>query len=71
MSAVPESDELLLREENDGVCTLTMNRPQHMNLLTGEMLAALQSAATFRFDGNRLELRRADGTAVVMLIRIQ
>lgn len=36
-----------------------------------DYLAALQSAATFRFDGNRLELRRADGTAVVMLIRIQ
>ena len=28
----------------DGICTLTMNRPQQMNLLTSEMLAALQSA---------------------------
>jgi enoyl-CoA hydratase/carnithine racemase len=35
---------MLLREEAGGICTLTMNRPQQMNLLTGEMLAALQSA---------------------------
>ena len=44
MSAVPESNPILLREERGGVCTLTMNRPQQMNLLTSEMLAALQSA---------------------------
>lgn len=45
MSAVPQSDQpILLREEREGICTLTMNRPQQMNLLTSEMLAALQSA---------------------------
>jgi enoyl-CoA hydratase/carnithine racemase len=44
MSAVPKSEQMLLREEAGGICTLTMNRPQQMNLLTGEMLAALQSA---------------------------
>ena len=45
MSAVPKSQEpILLREDRDGVCTLTLNRPQQMNLLTGEMLAALQAA---------------------------
>jgi len=33
-----------LREDRDGICTLTMNRPQQMNLLTSEMLAALQDA---------------------------
>lgn len=45
MSAIlkPE-DAILLREERDGVCTLTMNRPAQMNLLTGEMLDALQEA---------------------------
>lgn len=45
MSAIlkPE-DEILLREDRDGVCTLTMNRPQQMNLLTGAMLEALQQA---------------------------
>ena len=45
MSALPKSDApLLLREDRDGVCTLTMNRPEQMNLLTTQMLGALQSA---------------------------
>jgi enoyl-CoA hydratase/carnithine racemase len=44
VSAVPKSEEILLREERNGICTLTMNRPVQMNLLTSEMLAALQSA---------------------------
>lgn len=43
MSAVPQAGQpVLLREDRDGICTLTMNRPQQMNLLTSEMLAALQ-----------------------------
>ena len=45
MSAVPKSDQpVLLREDRDGICTLTMNRPAQMNLLTSEMLSALQQA---------------------------
>jgi enoyl-CoA hydratase/carnithine racemase len=45
MSAVPQAEQpVLLREDRDGIATLTMNRPQQMNLLTGGMLAALQSA---------------------------
>jgi len=44
MSAVPKSEAILRREESAGICTLTLNRPAQMNLLTGEMLAALQSA---------------------------
>jgi enoyl-CoA hydratase/carnithine racemase len=44
VSAVLKSEAILLREERDGICTLTMNRPAQMNLLTSEMLAALQSA---------------------------
>lgn len=45
MSAIPKSEEaILLREDRDGVCTLTMNRPAQMNLLTSEMLSALQQA---------------------------
>jgi enoyl-CoA hydratase/carnithine racemase len=45
MSAVPKTDEpVLLREDRDGVATLTLNRPQQMNLLTSEMLSALQGA---------------------------
>jgi enoyl-CoA hydratase/carnithine racemase len=43
MSAVPQAEHpILLREDREGVCTLTMNRPQQMNLLTSEMLSALQ-----------------------------
>jgi enoyl-CoA hydratase/carnithine racemase len=45
MSALPQSEQpILLRDDREGVCTLTMNRPQRMNLLTGEMLAALLEA---------------------------
>src|SRR3954468_15492983 len=45
MSANPKIDEaILLREDRDGICTLTMNRPAQMNLLTSEMLEALQEA---------------------------
>jgi len=33
-----------LRADSAGICTLTMNRPAQMNLLTSEMLAALQAA---------------------------
>ena len=45
MSAIPKAEEsILLREDSDGICTLTMNRPQQMNLLTGDMLEALQEA---------------------------
>ncbi len=45
MSAVPQTGQsILLRDDRDGICTLTMNRPQQMNLLTSEMLDALQEA---------------------------
>ena len=49
MSAVPKdkqssSQAVLLREDRDGIATLTLNRPAQMNLLTSEMLAALQAA---------------------------
>jgi enoyl-CoA hydratase/carnithine racemase len=44
MSAIPKTEQVLLRDDRDGICTLTLNRPQQMNLLTGEMLSALQSA---------------------------
>jgi enoyl-CoA hydratase/carnithine racemase len=45
MSAVPHPEQpTLLREDREGICTLTMNRPQQMNLLTSEMLFALQSS---------------------------
>ena len=60
MSAVPKSQEpILLREDREGICTLTMNRPQQLNLLTAEMLSALQSA----FD----EIKGEKQTRVVVL----
>ena len=45
MSAVPQGQEpVLLREDRGGVATLTMNRPAQFNLLTSEMIDALQGA---------------------------
>jgi enoyl-CoA hydratase/carnithine racemase len=45
MSANPQPQErVLLREDREGICTLTMNRPGQMNLLTTGMLSALQSS---------------------------
>jgi len=45
MSAIPRSDDsILLREDRDGVCILTLNRAGQMNLLTTEMLEAMQEA---------------------------
>jgi enoyl-CoA hydratase/carnithine racemase len=45
MSAVPQTEPpVLLRADLDGVTTLTLNRPQQMNLLTREMIDALQAA---------------------------
>ena len=45
MSAQPqELQPAVLREDRDGIATLTLNRPQQMNLLTGGMLSALQDA---------------------------
>lgn len=44
MSAVPHSEPPVLREDREGVARLTMNRGSQMNLLTSEMLDALQQA---------------------------
>jgi enoyl-CoA hydratase/carnithine racemase len=41
---VAYSESILLREDQDGVVTLTLNRPAHFNALSEEMLTALQSA---------------------------
>ena len=60
MSAVPHPEQpILLREDREGICTLTMNRPQQMNLLTAQMLAALQR----EFDA----LRNDSATRVIIL----
>lgn len=38
------TDQLLI-DVTDGIATLTMNRPEARNAMTGEMLAALETAA--------------------------
>ena len=60
MAAVPKNHEpVLLREDCDGIATLTLNRPAQMNLLTAEMLAELQAA----FDS----IQKNKGIRVVIL----
>ena len=45
MSAVLQTEHpVLLRDDRNGIATLTLNRPAQMNLLTTQMLSALQSA---------------------------
>lgn len=45
MSTQPQAAEpVLLREDRDGITTLTLNRPASYNLLTSEVIDALQSA---------------------------
>ena len=45
VSADQVADQLiLLREDGDGVTTLTLNRPRQYNALSGEMLTELQTA---------------------------
>jgi len=39
-----DSEAILLREDRDGVTTLTLNRPAQFNALSGELLDSLQAA---------------------------
>lgn len=43
-SNAAESEIILAREDNDGVCTLTLNRPDQFNSLSEELLNALKAA---------------------------
>jgi len=57
MSAIPQhGPSILLREDRGGVCTLTMNRPLQMNLLTTEMLEALQTAFDSLMDDSSIRV---------------
>ena len=38
------SEAILIRDDRDGVTTLTLNRPAQYNALSGDMLDALQAA---------------------------
>ena len=39
---VNENESLLLREQNDGICTITLNRPERRNPLSTQKLDAIQ-----------------------------
>jgi enoyl-CoA hydratase/carnithine racemase len=56
---------ILLREDNDGIATLTLNRPAQYNALSGAMLAELQAAldAVGADDGVRVVIIAANGKA--------
>ena len=41
---IASDESILLRQDLNGVVTLTLNRPRHFNALSEEMLAALQAA---------------------------
>ncbi|HVC13211.1 MAG TPA: enoyl-CoA hydratase [Burkholderiales bacterium] len=44
MSAVPKDQEgILLRADRDGIATLTLNRPEQFNALSGDLLERLQA----------------------------
>ena len=40
----PAAESVLLRQDDGGVCTLTLNRPKQYNALSEELLAALQES---------------------------
>lgn len=64
MNAVPEAEgPVLIRQDHDAICTLTMNRPKQMNLLTSEMIAAIQDALdnVAQDDGIRVVVLAANG----------
>src|ERR1700678_1729795 len=61
MSAIPQTrdEPILLREDRDGIVTLTLNRPTQFNSLSQAMLSALQLA---------LDAIAADASARVVVI---
>ena len=59
------SQSILLRDDNDGITTLTLNRPAQYNALSGEMLDELQHAldAIDRDESVRVVVIAANGKA--------
>ena len=59
------NEPVLLREDDNGVCTLTLNRPRQYNALSTELLTQLQNAiATISEDDKiRVVIIAANGKA--------
>lgn len=58
-TAHSDASEVLLRDDGGGVATLTLNRPDHYNALSDEMIDALAAALT--------DIGRDDSVRVVVL----
>ena len=60
------AEPILLREEREGIVTLTLNRPKQYNALSEEMFAALQTAFDdlTRDEPARVVVIAANGKAV-------
>lgn len=59
------NEQTLLREDKDGIVTLTLNRPKHYNALTEDLIAALQGAFDSLMEDKsaRVVVLRANGKA--------
>ncbi len=57
---MPQDAALLLREDNNGITTLTLNRPAQFNALSGELLAAMTQA---------LDAIKADAAVRVVILK--
>jgi len=62
MATEPDAPVLLI-EQRDGITTLTLNRPARFNVLSIEMLEALQSAVDRLDDATRVVVIAAQGRA--------
>lgn len=63
MSEPNTVNDLILQEKNDGIVTITLNRPATYNVLSEEMLAALQSAIDAITETDRVVILNASGKA--------
>ncbi len=50
------TEAVLLREDSDGICTLTLNRPQQYNALSSELLTAMQEALNDISNDNKVRV---------------
>ncbi len=65
MNTEPQEESLVTRRDDDGICTLTLNRPRQLNPLSAEMIDALltQLDAIARDQSLRVVVLAGDGRA--------